>query len=197
MACRYRFYTLPSQLDKGVTLIELLVTLAVVAVLATLAAPSFRDFIVRGKMTTVTSDFTSSMMRARNAAASHNICTVMCMSSKAGDAAPECTTAGIDWQQGWIVFLNPSCDSGVKKPDAKDVILARVASDAVILLNTQDSVKSIQFSARGIPSDKGRVDLVYGDVSNPMTDKFGTNICVDVMGRSRVIPGNKTCTNYR
>lgn len=186
----------PLRSNRGITLIELLVTLAVVAVLATLAAPSFRDFIVRGKMTSVTGDFTSSVMRARNAAVSHNICTVMCMSSKAGDAAPECTTAGEDWQKGWIVFLNPSCDSSVKKPDAKDVILARVASDSIILLNTQDSVKSMQFSARGIPSAKGRFDLVYGEVNNPMTDRFGTNICVDMMGRSRVIPGNKTCTNY-
>lgn len=182
----------------GLTLIELLVTLAILAILATLAAPSFRDFIVRGKMSTVTNDFTASVLRARNAAVSHNICTVMCMSSSAGSSAPKCTSTDTDWQVGWIVFLNPDCDASNTNPAAENVIVARVSSSDDIFLQTQNNRKTIQFNARGNPSlsAASRFDVIYKTSSDPMTIKYGVNICLDSMGRGRVIPGIKTCNTY-
>ena len=94
--------TCPAQ--RGFTLIELLVTLAVAAVLASLAAPSIRDFIVRSKMTNLSNEFSGSVLRARNEAVNRNVCVTLCMSS----SGTACTTTGTDWQAGWIGFLNLS-----------------------------------------------------------------------------------------
>ena len=145
---------------QGFTLIELLITIALAAILASLAAPSVRDFIVRSKLTNLGGEFTASVLKSRNEAVNRNTCVTMCMSSEAGKefdydnpaTYPRCTIAGTDWQVGWIVFLNPSCDSGLDKPaDAADMLLARPSTGSDYLLQTQSSKKKFMFNARGSP----------------------------------------------
>lgn len=183
----------------GFTLIELMVTLAVAAILATLAAPSIRDFIVRSQMTNLGNEFTATILKARNEAVNRNTCVTVCMSSSAANASPACTTSGTDWQVGWIAFLNPTCDSGLNKPtDDINMLLARPAGNSSYLLQAQSSRKKLTFNARGSPGLSGadQFDLIYDTVGNPMTSKYGFNICLDGLGRTRTVPHDKTCANY-
>jgi len=185
--------------QAGFTLIELMVTLAVAAVLAMLAAPSIRDFIVRSQMTNLGNEFNSTILKARNEAVNRNTCVTVCMSSSAANASPACTTSGTDWQVGWIAFLNPSCDTGLNKPDDDiNMLLARPAGDPTYLLQTQHSRKKLTFNPRGAPGlgGAGRFDLIYDTVGNAMTTKYGFNICLDSLGRTRTIPNDKNCTGY-
>jgi type IV fimbrial biogenesis protein FimT len=186
--------------EAGFTLIELMVTLAIAAVLAMLAAPSIRDFIVRSQMTNLGNEFNASILKARNEAVNRNTCVTVCMSSSAANASPACTTSGNDWQAGWIVFLNPSCDTGLNKPSEDiNMLLARPAGDATYLLQTQSNRKKITFNSRGAPGlgSAGEFDLIYESVGNAMTAKYGFNICLDSLGRTRTIPHDKTCANYQ
>ena len=185
--------------EAGFTLIELMVTLSIAAILAMLAAPSIRDFIVRSQMTNLGNEFSSSILKARNEAVNRNTCVTVCMSSSAANASPACTTSGDDWQAGWIVFLNPSCDTGLNKPsESINMLLARPAGDVKYSLQTQNSQKKITFNSRGSPglSGAGRFDLIYEAIGSEMTEKYGFNICIDSLGRTRTIPHAKTCTNY-
>ena len=185
--------------DAGFTLIELVVTLAVAALLASLAAPSVRDFIVRSGMTNLGNEFNASILKARNEAVNRNTCVTMCMSSTASGASPSCTTSGTDWQVGWIVFLNPSCDAGLNKP-AEDfnMLIARPGGESSYALQTQNNRKKLNFNSRGAPGlgGAGQFDLVYESVSNPLTEKYGFNICLDGLGRARTIPHDKECADY-
>lgn len=191
--------TLRSRRDAGFTLIELVVTLAVAAVLASLAAPSVRDFIVRSSMTNLGNEFNASILKARNEAVNRNTCVTMCMSSNASAASPSCTTSGTDWQVGWIVFLNPSCDAGLNKP-AEDInmLIARPGGESSYALQTQNNRKKLNFNSRGAPGlgGAGEFDLIYESISNPLTKKYGLNICLDSLGRTRTIPHDKTCATY-
>ncbi len=181
-------------------MIELLVTLAIAAILSALAAPSVKEFIVHSRMTNVTSEFSGSVLRARNEAVNHNICTSMCLSSTAGDSTgtPSCATSGDDWQKGWIVFLNPSCDPAEGSPTAANVLVARVSTDQNIQLKNSDA-SYIMFNARGNSSLSAIqiFKMAYGSgAQDPMTLRFGQNICLDSMGRTRTIPRGKTCAEY-
>lgn len=192
---------LPCKAQRGFTLIELLVTLALAAILGSLAAPAVRDFIVRSKLTNLGNEFTGSVLKARNEAVNRNTCVTMCMSSKAGDASPVCTTAGADWQVGWIAFLNPSCDSGANSPaDPINMLLARpsIGSDFLLQAQSTSPIKKMTFSARGSPGIGAaeEFDIVYREVSNPL-NKYAFNICLDGLGRTRTIPSDKTCSGYR
>ncbi len=83
---------------RGVTLIELMVTVAVASVLAFLAAPSFQSIILNNRLSSYGSDFIASTRLARNEAIKRNAVVQLCRSS---DGLTCATTGG--WQQGWIV----------------------------------------------------------------------------------------------
>lgn len=187
---------------RGFTLIELMVTVAIVAIMATLAAPSFRDFIVRRNLESVTSEFTAGVARARSESVSKNICTTMCMSSSSGADSPACTTNEADWQVGWIVFLNPACDSSLTAPpSSSDLLVARVAKTGDYYLQAQGSspVKKMMFNPRGSPNltAAGEFDAIYRSASHALTVAYGKNICVDGLGRTRAIPSSSTCATYK
>lgn len=184
--------------EEGLTLIELLVTLAIAAVLGSLAAPSIREFIVKSKMTNVVNEFSGAVLKARNEAVTRNICASMCTSSTAADDTPSCSSSETDWQKGWIVFLNPSCDATNTTPDIADIVVARPGGDGQIHVKNEDA-SYLQFNARGNPGLAGTrtYEVSYGaSNSTEMSQRFGLSICMDAMGRTRSIPRGKTCANY-
>lgn len=58
--------------SKGITLLELMVTVAIIAVIVTLAAPSFSEFILMQRLKSVSSQVVTDMQYARAEAAARN-----------------------------------------------------------------------------------------------------------------------------
>lgn len=94
--------------SQGFTLIELMVTITIVAVLAGLAAPSFNSAILSNKLTGFANSFVASAQLARSEAIKRNAVVRVCRSA---DGA-SCATSGT-WQQGWIVFHDINNDGVV------------------------------------------------------------------------------------
>ena len=85
----------------GFTLIELMVTTTVIAILAALAAPSFNEAILSNKLTSYANNFVASATLARSEAIKRNAVVTLCIT--ATETSTTCTTTG-DWEQGWIVL---------------------------------------------------------------------------------------------
>lgn len=186
--------------NQGFTLIELLVTVSLLSVLIMLAAPLLQDFFVKSKIRQITDDFHQSVFLSKNTAVSKNICTTMCMSTTLDGNSPVCATSDTDWQVGWMVFLNHSCDSAINRPrNINDVIQIRKSVGEEYFLQSQSSTRKILFNSRGqLPlSSAGEFDVIYKASNNPMTEKFGLNICLDNLGRTRNIPSSSSCKNYQ
>ncbi|MFZ4285283.1 GspH/FimT family pseudopilin [Variovorax sp. HJSM1_2] len=188
---------------SGFTLLEVLVTVAIAGILAALAAPSLRDFVARNKMSSIGNEFTGSVLRARNEAVSRNTCVTMCLSTTVNDtgtgsSGPRCATTGQDWQVGWIAFLNPSCSSASNNPDAdkpENLLFVRQPVAGEYYLNALSNTRKIQFNNRGLNGlgSAEEFDLVYQSVNHPWTQKYGFNICLNKMGRTRTISDASTC----
>jgi len=101
--------------NAGFSLIELVTTAAVLAILAGIAVPSFSSFIERQRAFAAASSLMTHMSLARIAAISRNRRAVLCPS---GDGTS--CEAGTDWSRGWMLFVD---DDGNRRPDANDDIL--------------------------------------------------------------------------
>ncbi len=81
---------------RGFTLIELMVTIAVLAIVVTIAAPNLQIFILNGRMASQTNEVVTALNLARSEAIKNAANVTVCASS---DGAT-CTGT---WSQGWIV----------------------------------------------------------------------------------------------
>ena len=104
---------------RGFTLVEMLVVLAVGAILLAIASPGYAFLVNSSRLATVTNDFVTALQLARSEAIKRSTRVTVCKSSHPMAASPACHTAA-SWQQGWLVFV----DGGVRGAiDAGDTLL--------------------------------------------------------------------------
>jgi type IV fimbrial biogenesis protein FimT len=90
---------------KGITALELMVTMAVVAILLATAVPAFKNYTWNQRMRTAMDALQTDLNLARGRAISHNVQTVVC------PAADSIACSGTpDWQAGWIIFTDLNGD---------------------------------------------------------------------------------------
>jgi type IV fimbrial biogenesis protein FimT len=85
--------------SRGFTLIELMVTITVAAVLLTIALPSFVNTTLNSKLRATANNLSAAAMLARSEAIKRNAPTQLCPSD-------DDTTCSGDWEDGWIVIAS-------------------------------------------------------------------------------------------
>jgi len=110
----------PGRGVRGLTLIELLVALAVLVILLTVAVPGMQNFVKNNRLTAAANSLSTSMALARSEAVRRGRAVTVCAS--ASGAACD----GTAWADGWIVFVDGGTAGSV---DTGDEIL-RVFGDA-------------------------------------------------------------------
>lgn len=107
--------------NLGFTLIELMVTISVLAILLTIAVPSFQSFVLNSRLTATTNDLASALAIARSEAVKRATRVTVCKSSNTETANPSCSTAA-NWQDGWIVFVDGATEGTVDGTDSANIL---------------------------------------------------------------------------
>lgn len=106
-----KFYT------HGLTLIELLITVSVFVVVLTIAIPSFLAFIQNNRTISVTNQLVHALHLARSEAIKRGVSVSVCAASNQNFSA-----CGNNWNQGWIIFVNPD-ENNVFANDANEPLI--------------------------------------------------------------------------
>ncbi len=105
--------------SSGFTLIEVMVVLAVVVVVLVIGAPGFQAAIANQRANSSVNDLLTSVRLAR----SESIKTVRYVTVCKSDDGLTCGDAGVDWEDGWIVFVNLATPAAPATVDTGDQIV--------------------------------------------------------------------------
>ena len=157
--------------QRGVTLIELLVTITVLSIVLGLGIPALRDFVLNNRQISAVNQMVASMQYARTEAVARNGFVSLCPSS---DQA-SCT--GGDWDIGWIIFSDQDGDGAV---DGGDDTVMR-AAEPLNRLDFASDIAALTYRHNGRSTATGTFTIC--DARGPAD---GRVIVMDLAGRPRV-----------
>lgn len=159
---------------RGITLIELMMTLAVVAILMAAAAPAFGNLIQSGQAQSSRSALVNALNTARIFAVSRTANVVVCPSSDQQYCGH--TT---EWQHGWLIFVDGDRD-GVRGDDEDLLNVAQAQPAGVAILSTAGRLR-VNYRADG-SSPGSNVSLTVCDHRGASQ---ATSLVVNNAGRVR------------
>jgi len=142
--------------SNGFTLVELLVGIAVLSVLASFAAPSFKETLSNTRQVTAFNKASSTLRFARSEAIKSSRAVSIC--GRATD-----NSCGADWSKGLLVFSDSASDGTPLVLDGADSIIRSVvfsgaglslSSSAMLASNaaSPETTGVIRFDSRGRPN---------------------------------------------
>ena len=164
---------------------ELLVVLAMIAILLGLAIPDPGAFLDDNRLRAGSSDFVTSMQISRAEAVGRNAATTLCKRNSDGT---DCTTSG-GWQQGWLVFVDADRDATVDA--GEEVVQLHDALHSKISFHgTTGVVDFITFRANGRTSVASTQVLILCDQRGFGTDAKG--LVISILGRASAMAAPDT-----
>ncbi|MFA6970205.1 MAG: GspH/FimT family pseudopilin [Gallionella sp.] len=155
--------------QTGVTLMELMVVVAVAAIMALVAAPSFTGLINTTKQSSAASQLVADLNRARSESIKRNSRVLLCVRNTAGT---NCGT-GTNWQNGWMICQDSTndntnnCDASTTSNPSP--IVTHQALDSRLTLT--GSANLIQFNPNGTQGAAGAATLTLNGTWTGATAK--------------------------
>lgn len=134
---------------RGFTLIELIVVIAVLAILVTTAVPGFNHFVAHERRVSTVMSLVHALNLARSRAISAGHYVAVCPSIDGETCAEDAS----QWDAGWLVFINLDPESPPEIDDGERVLLRHgpVADALVVTANRE----GFNFRPRSIRSTAG------------------------------------------
>ncbi len=170
--------------EEGFTAIELMVVVAIVAILCALAMPSFQNVIDRYRVRRATEDMTASIYFARSEAIKRGGGGVtLAKASVTGCTAP----TNDNWSCGWVIFVDANGNAGL---DDGEVVLqsSPVPRGAEVTISTGATGGSpaLPLTAWGEFNGAGQLGISFKSVANPTNTDLQRKLCIASGGRLRV-----------
>lgn len=175
--------------QRGLTLIELMVTLALLAILAMLAVPSFQRQIAAANVSNAANEMLLAVSRARTEAIRLGSRVTVCKSSNGS----QCDTTSAGWETGWITFIDNVRASASANVDTGETITFKVSPmPGVKILGNGDLANYFSYAA------DGRSKLMNGGflagrirVCSPSSalddDNRARDLCISSSGRAVLV----------
>lgn len=180
---------LPGSGDRGLTLIELLVTLAVLAVTLVMGAPSLQRLVHGNQLRAEAGRLVTAINLARSEAIIRNLPVSVCPSRMAATGSSTCSG---DYTGGWIVFSNRDLDREVDA-DTDEVIRAFESIPSGYTLTNRAGTRSVSELITYLPDGSSRRNRTLLVCAPGERGNRSWSIVLNLVGRARVAKGEGTC----
>jgi type IV fimbrial biogenesis protein FimT len=164
--------------QKGMTAIELLITISIASILMAVAAPSFTSTLVKYRLSTNNSNLVADIILARSEALKRSATVSVCQSNN----GTSCTATG--WGSGRIVFVDSGTAGQIDTGDTVLKVSAAVASGDTITATFPATF--IQYAATGAVSTSGILTVCRATYS-------GRQVAIRAVGRISTLKLNGLC----
>lgn len=154
---RYRGDPAERPLCGGFTLVELIVTMSVAAIVLTIAVPSFQALIRSNRLTATTNEFVAFFNLTRSEAIRRGSSVSLCKTAN-GTA---CTTTG-GWESGWLVFADPNANGVIDAGEEVVKVHEALDSQTTLVSLSGTAASLISFSGSGFVTQNGTLALCNG-----------------------------------
>lgn len=159
---------------QGFTLLELLITLTITAVLLTIAIPSFSRQIQKERLVTTAQTLARTIENARSLAVFRNQRTVLLATPK--------------WNEGWILFFDQN-NNGIKDDDESVISEQKAPLDDIEISDNFSKTAQISFISTGESRQPGKRDrgaFIAGTIKVcPKVSGDGIKLVLNRAGRLR------------
>lgn len=168
--------------SRGFTLVELMVVVAMLAILASLAAPSFADAIRRQRVEGMREEMIASIALAKVEAITRGQDVVLLHTTPCPQAA-----LATDWDCGWTVFVDINSDNALT---AGEPVVHEVQGNAGTRIQRNPATGMAQISRLGL-TQPARFEV--SPVGQGLGVADGLLVCVARSGRVRTVRGALAC----
>lgn len=168
---------------RGFSLIELMVTVAVGAILLTVGVPSFQTFIQDSRLTTQSHDLRTALNYARTEAVRRAESVSVCRSND------QASCSG-NWENGWIIFTDDDKDGSVDAADGDTLLRVSSGLEGSNTLRFSNAANYLGYDGEGFLYSNRTGTFTLCDARGA-GDARGLEVAIT--GRARSVTGGLAC----
>lgn len=185
----------PNSTSSGFTLVEMMITLAVGAILLTIALPSFVYMTKNNKITSQVNTLISQIHFARVEASKRSTRVILCRTADPAASSPTCGGSAYTWTSGWLVFALGDTSGGRPTPYVYDknkdtLLMVGESRDGVNIKTNNNANNNLEFNSDGSTAESGAAYFAFCDDRGV---DYGKEVEVLPTGRAQLISA-ATCT---
>lgn len=176
-------------MTTGFTLVELMITIVVLAILLTVAIPNFTELIRNNQMVVQTERFARDLNYARSEAIKLRQQVSVCKSSN----QTACQVGATNWEDGWIVFSDDNGDGSLNGADRR--LRVSTGLDDNFTITTGGNFASwVSYDPSGISDGSGGLGNDTFTICRPdATAEESRDIVISRVGRVAIRQGAVAC----